>query len=258
MARRRRLRYDQGVVVAGPPVGRPPLRAVATLPSRFLVRHWWSSLIAPGWRSRPSSRIRGCRLVRRCAGARGRCSRCTLRRRRPARPQRDLAARWWTLLACGPRSRDRHRHDDGTGRAERTDGRSRALALLVAVTLLGTGVVLGFARLADRHRTSVASRHDPSLVLVRLADDGLQIEDRTGLTRRPYTPRPSCFVWGRKGSNLRPRDYESPALTTELRPRTAHSAAPIRTRPSTPARPRRLRRARRRCRSASARRRSPR
>src|SRR5215510_9625936 len=26
-------------------------------------------------------------------------------------------------------------------------------------------------------------------------------------------------VWGRKGSNLRPRDYESPALTTELRPR---------------------------------------
>jgi hypothetical protein len=24
--------------------------------------------------------------------------------------------------------------------------------------------------------------------------------------------------WGRKGSNLRPRDYESPALTTELRP----------------------------------------
>src|SRR5262245_29059624 len=25
--------------------------------------------------------------------------------------------------------------------------------------------------------------------------------------------------WGREGSNLRPRDYESPALTTELRPR---------------------------------------
>jgi hypothetical protein len=25
--------------------------------------------------------------------------------------------------------------------------------------------------------------------------------------------------WGRQGSNLRPRDYESPALTTELRPR---------------------------------------
>ena len=28
--------------------------------------------------------------------------------------------------------------------------------------------------------------------------------------------------WGRKGSNLRPRDYESPALTTELRPRRPH------------------------------------
>src|SRR5262245_26913920 len=26
--------------------------------------------------------------------------------------------------------------------------------------------------------------------------------------------------WGREGSNLRPRDYESPALTTELRPRS--------------------------------------
>jgi hypothetical protein len=25
-------------------------------------------------------------------------------------------------------------------------------------------------------------------------------------------------VWGRQGSNLRPRDYESPALTTELLP----------------------------------------
>ena len=27
--------------------------------------------------------------------------------------------------------------------------------------------------------------------------------------------------WGRQGSNLRPRDYESPALTTELLPRGA-------------------------------------
>src|ERR1700689_4475363 len=31
----------------------------------------------------------------------------------------------------------------------------------------------------------------------------------------PEERRPS---WGREGSNLRPRDYESPALTTELRP----------------------------------------
>src|SRR5580692_5545958 len=28
--------------------------------------------------------------------------------------------------------------------------------------------------------------------------------------------------WGRQGSNLRPRDYESPALTTELLPRGSH------------------------------------
>ena len=29
----------------------------------------------------------------------------------------------------------------------------------------------------------------------------------------------ASLLWGRQGSNLRPRDYESPALTTELRPR---------------------------------------
>ena len=32
-----------------------------------------------------------------------------------------------------------------------------ALSLLVAVTLLGTGVALGFVRLADRRRTRVAT-----------------------------------------------------------------------------------------------------
>ena len=31
-------------------------------------------------------------------------------------------------------------------------------------------------------------------------------------------------AWGRQGSNLRPRDYESPALTTELRPRATGMA----------------------------------
>ena len=30
--------------------------------------------------------------------------------------------------------------------------------------------------------------------------------------------RPGSFWWGRWGSNPRPRDYESPALTTELLP----------------------------------------
>jgi hypothetical protein len=33
------------------------------------------------------------------------------------------------------------------------------------------------------------------------------------------TPRWKVGRWGRQGSNLRPRDYESPALTTELLPR---------------------------------------
>ena len=34
------------------------------------------------------------------------------------------------------------------------------------------------------------------------------------MTVRSLTPRPA--QWARQGSNLRPRDYESPALTTEL------------------------------------------
>jgi hypothetical protein len=41
------------------------------------------------------------------------------------------------------------------------------------------------------------------------------------LLMRVQCPRPNgawYFWWGRQGSNLRPRDYESPALTTELLP----------------------------------------
>jgi len=34
-----------------------------------------------------------------------------------------------------------------------------------------------------------------------------------------YNPLNWTFLWGRRGSNPRPRDYESPALTTELLPR---------------------------------------
>jgi hypothetical protein len=33
-----------------------------------------------------------------------------------------------------------------------------------------------------------------------------------------FCERPGGRAWGRQGSNLRPRDYESPALTTELLP----------------------------------------
>jgi hypothetical protein len=34
---------------------------------------------------------------------------------------------------------------------------------------------------------------------------------------------PNSNWWGWQGSNLRPRDYESPALTTELQPRSPAS-----------------------------------
>ena len=42
---------------------------------------------------------------------------------------------------------------------------------------------------------------------------------RAGLVSRfrPEVPVGTAPGWAREGSNLRPRDYESPALTTELR-----------------------------------------
>src|SRR5207244_9102645 len=35
-----------------------------------------------------------------------------------------------------------------------------------------------------------------------------------------------AFLWAREGSNLRPEDYESPALTTELRARNGGTVVP--------------------------------
>src|SRR5664279_2872041 len=47
-----------------------------------------------------------------------------------------------------------------------------------------------------------------------------------GVTHQPEPRTGSAGIdqshwWGRQGSNLRPRDYESPALTTELLPRAS-------------------------------------
>src|ERR1700681_2664275 len=46
------------------------------------------------------------------------------------------------------------------------------------------------------------------------------------------TPQRHACAWGREGSNLRPRDYESPALTTELRPRIGRQQSEKRSRAS--------------------------
>jgi sulfite exporter TauE/SafE len=75
------------------------------------------------------------------------------RRERPARAQRDLAGRGWTLLACGAvLLAIVIAATTAAGELSQPAWAAAALALLVAVTLLGTGVVLGFVRLADRRR----------------------------------------------------------------------------------------------------------
>jgi hypothetical protein len=64
---------------------------------------------------------------------------------------------------------------------------------------------------------------DQQAGLVRLAG----ISQRVGAGQVP---------WARQGSNLRPRDYESPALTTELlaRVRTRRATRKLRGRDSNP------------------------
>jgi hypothetical protein len=80
------------------------------------------------------------------------------RRERPARPQRALAGRWWTLVACGAvLLAIVIGTTTAIGDLSEPVWAIAAIALLVAVTLLGTGIVLGFVRLADRRRTSVAT-----------------------------------------------------------------------------------------------------
>jgi hypothetical protein len=75
------------------------------------------------------------------------------RRERPARAQRDLAGRGWTLLACGAvLLAILIAATTAAGELSEPAWAAATLALLVAVTLLGTGVVLGFVRLADRRR----------------------------------------------------------------------------------------------------------
>jgi hypothetical protein len=80
------------------------------------------------------------------------------RRERPARPQRALAGRWWTLLVGGAvLLAIVIGATTALGELSEPAWVAAALALLVAVTLLGTGVVLGFVRLADRRRPGVAT-----------------------------------------------------------------------------------------------------
>jgi hypothetical protein len=80
------------------------------------------------------------------------------RRERPARPQRDLAGRWWKLLVGGAvLLAIVIGATTALGELSEPAWATAALALLVAVTLLGIGVVLGFVRLADRRRTRVAT-----------------------------------------------------------------------------------------------------
>jgi hypothetical protein len=61
------------------------------------------------------------------------------------------------------------------------------------------------------------ARHVPGLFK---GSPGMVLTKITRLRARPE--------WGRQGSNLRPRDYESPALTTELLPLGWSYAAPSR------------------------------
>jgi hypothetical protein len=80
------------------------------------------------------------------------------RRERPARPERALAGRWWTLLAGGAvLLAIVIGTTTALGELSEPVWAIAVIALLVAVTLLGTGVVLGFVRLADRRRTGVAT-----------------------------------------------------------------------------------------------------
>lgn len=80
------------------------------------------------------------------------------RRERPARPQRALAGRWWTLLVGGAvLLAIVIGATTAMGELSEPVWAIAVIALLVAVTLLGTGIVLGFVRLADRRRTRVAT-----------------------------------------------------------------------------------------------------
>jgi hypothetical protein len=80
------------------------------------------------------------------------------RRERPARPQRDLAGRWWTLLVCGAvLLAIVIGATTAVGELSEPAWAGAALALLVGVTMLGAGVVLGFVRLADRRRSTTVA-----------------------------------------------------------------------------------------------------
>ncbi len=64
----------------------------------------------------------------------------------------------------------------------------------------------------DQCQPATSSMNDPSTLAQK---GGRALGARRCSTRRGVGP----VLWGRLGSNQRPRDYESPALTTELLPR---------------------------------------
>ena len=63
---------------------------------------------------------------------------------------------------------------------------------------------------------------------VRIAPAGLRVGWPVSPPDGP-SPAPSrpAWAWGREGSNLRPTDYESAALTAELRPRAQSTRAAV-------------------------------
>jgi hypothetical protein len=77
------------------------------------------------------------------------------RRERPARAQRRAAAHWWRTLGGGLMLLALV---IGTttlvGELSEPVWAVAAIALLLSVTLVGTGIVLGLVRLSDRHRSS--------------------------------------------------------------------------------------------------------
>lgn len=70
-------------------------------------------------------------------------------------------------------------------------------------------------------RDAVTFRHDPHGSGRRVTRVALPAQ-----RRNTETPTGESLPWARQGSNLRPKDYESPALTTELRAPERQRSAP--------------------------------
>src|SRR5437763_16199131 len=80
-------------------------------------------------------------------------------------------------------------------------------------------------RLRDDRRAVGVARVRARSLMVRRDNNGARASER--LTRSEPVARPDLRkqLWARLGSNQRPRDYESPALPTELRARNGRAYA---------------------------------